>query len=115
MTRKTCPTNIKNLSLSSNNVLTVRPVVTKTNAKKAELNIGAGIVNGVWTVGKNLIIKKMGETVSDPKSGEKVTLNYDGSLSVTGIDGKKSLKLTYTLNGKKYTTTVKSVDPKKMF
>ena len=84
--------------------LIVRP--TLMTGKTTDIKQGAGFLNGVWTVDKT-VISKPGQTVSG-KKGAKVTLNANGTVTVTNIAGKGSVKLTYTLNGKKYTTALKA-------
>jgi len=63
---------------------------------------------GLWTVGKRLVTK-----VDDPvqistgKLSVYAMANQDGTITLAPASGKGTIKLTYTLNGKKYTTAVK--------
>ena len=94
---------LKKLMVSPSQNLIVRP--TLMTGKTTDIKQGAGFLNGVWTVDKT-VISKPGQTVSG-KKGAKVTLNANGTVTVTNVAGKGSVKLTYTLNGKKYTTAIK--------
>ncbi|MBR4175198.1 MAG: Ig-like domain-containing protein [Lachnospiraceae bacterium] len=93
---------LKKLQVSANAILTVRP--TLQAGKLNDIKAGAGFLNGVWMVDKT-IISKPGQTVSG-KNGAKVTLNANGTVTVTNVVNK-NVKLTYMLNGKKYTTALK--------
>jgi len=95
---------LKKLMVSPSQNLIVRP--TLMTGKTTNIKQGAGFLNGVWTVDKT-VISKPGQTVSG-KKGAKVTLNANGTVTVTNVAGKGSVKLTYTLNGKKYTTALKA-------
>ncbi len=94
---------LKKLMVSPSQNLIVRP--TLMTGKTTNIKQGAGFLNGVWTVDKT-VISKPGQTVAG-KNGAKVTLNANGTVTVTNVAGKGSVKLTYTLNGKKYTTALK--------
>ncbi len=93
---------LKKLQVSANAILTVRP--TLQAGKVNDIKAGAGFLNGVWMVDKT-IISKPGQTVSG-KNGAKVTLNANGTVTVTNVVNK-NVKLTYMLNGKKYVTALK--------
>ena len=95
---------LKKLMVSPSQNLIVRP--TLMTGKTTNIKQGAGFLNGVWTVDKT-VISKPGQTVAG-KNGAKVTLNANGTVTVTNVAGKGSVKLTYTLNGKKYTTALKA-------
>ncbi|MBR0149589.1 MAG: Ig-like domain-containing protein [Lachnospiraceae bacterium] len=94
---------LKKLQVSANAILTVRP--TLQAGKVNDIKAGAGFLNGVWMVDKT-IISKPGVPVSG-KNGAKVTLNANGTVTVTNVAGKGNVKLTYMLNGKKYVTALK--------
>ncbi|MBR0149584.1 MAG: DUF3089 domain-containing protein [Lachnospiraceae bacterium] len=82
------------------------------------LNIenGAGMLNGVWMVDKE-IINRVGKenAVKSKKNGSTCYIDEkSGCLIVTAPTQKGNAKIIYNLNGKKYSTAVKAggTDPK---
>ncbi len=82
------------------------------------LNIenGAGVLNGVWMVDKE-IINRVGKenAVKSKKNGATCYIDEkSGCLVVTAPTQKGNAKIVYHLNGKKYSTAVKAggTDPK---
>jgi len=80
-------------------------VLTVTPANGAE---NGRILTGVWTYGKNEIITpgKVMKVNNKTKCYADVELTVDGILKVSNAQGKGTIKLTYTVNGKKYATKI---------
>ncbi len=98
--------NIKKIALSQNQVVTIRP--TLLNDKATKPNAPANMLNGTYQIGKKRF-SNISQTITDDKTGSKVTLNANGTLTITNFANKGSIKVTYFLNGKKYTTSVRAV------
>jgi len=102
--------SLKKLAVSPSQNLIVRPTMLY-GAKDTLIAQGGGLLNGVWTMGKNVVLLP-GQTVNDPKTGAKVTLNVNGTVTVTNLANKGNLKLAYNLNGVSYKTSIKSQNAK---
>ncbi|MBR6328526.1 MAG: hypothetical protein IKR68_02640 [Lachnospiraceae bacterium] len=88
--------------------LIIRPTVRTVNA-------GAGMLNGIWTVDKK-IISMAGEKNAVTAKKTAATCYIDersGCLVVKAPQKKGNIKITYSLNGKTYSTYVKvGLNPK---
>jgi len=103
-------TSLKKMAVSPSQNLIVRPTMLY-GSRDTLIAQGSGLLNGVWTIGKNIVLMP-GQTVSDPKTGAKVTLNANGTLKVTNLANKGNLKIAYSLNGRTYKTSIKSQNTK---
>ena len=103
-------TSLKKIAVSPSQNLIVRPTMLY-GSRDTLIAQGAGLLNGVWTIGKNTVLMP-GQTVSDPKTGAKVTLNSNGTVKVTNLANKGNLKIAYSLNGRTYKTSIKSQNTK---
>ena len=94
------------------NVCTIASLPPTKKGVGTDANESARFLSGIWEIGKTTITDHEVHIIPINKKGTSKIIakwNYDGSLSIAKAEGsaKGNIKISYSLNGKKYSSKIK--------